>query len=289
MAALVKLASIDTNSQVLVFLRAAFGLAVVAPFALSRGTRFLRSQRLRLHATRAVFSIGALSCFYFAVSQIGLGEAILLNASSPLFIGILAIFMLGERLERRALLALLLGFCGVVLLLKPGTSLFQVGAVVGAASAVCVAFAKILIRQMADTEPVLRTVFYFGVFSTLFSAIPLVWLWQLPTPFAIACMALAATFATAGQMALTQAFTHNRAATVAPFSYVTVMLGGAVGWFVWDERQDLMSLAGAGLVICGCLAMVLRPKQPDPWRGGPPMAPAARSQPNRASRGGAQL
>ncbi|MGR9092819.1 MAG: EamA family transporter, partial [Gammaproteobacteria bacterium] len=101
-----------------------------------------------------------------------------------------------------------------------------------------------------------------------------IWLWQAPTAFALACMALAATFATAGQMALTQAFTHNRAATVAPFSYVTVLLGGTVGWCVWGELPDLMSLAGAGFVICGCLAMVLRPKQPDPWRGGAPTTPS---------------
>jgi len=276
MASLVKLAAPEATSQVLVFLRCTFGFLIVAPFAMRRGVRFLKTTRLKLHVTRAVFSIGALSCFYFAVTRIGLAESILLNASSPLFIGVFAIFMLDEFLDRSAMFALVLGFCGVVLLLKPGTSLFHFGAMVGAMSGVFVAFAKIFIRQMSNTEPVLRTVFYFGVCSSVLSAIPLLWVWRTPSSYAVGCMMLAAVFATLGQMALTYAFTHNRAATVAPFSYVTVLLGGVVGWLAWGELPDLWSVAGAGLVVAGCLVMVLRPFQPDPWRGTAPAVEESR-------------
>lgn len=265
MAVLVKIAAAEAPSQVLVFLRAAFGLLIVTPFALRRGLGFLKTTRLKLHMLRALVSIVALSCFYFAVSEIGLAESILLNASSPLFIGVFAIFMLGERLQRSALMALLVGFCGVVLILKPGTGLFQIGAMAGALSGVFVAFAKIFIRQMADTEPVLRTVFYFGVFSTLFCLVPLVWLWQTPSVYVVGCMVVAAAFATVGQTFLTYAFSHNRAARVAPFSYVTVVLGGLAGWLWWDELPDAGSLVGAVLVTGGCVGMMLRPKQVDAW------------------------
>ena len=266
MAALVKLASVDASSQVLVFLRSVFGLLIVAPFALYRGRSFLATSRTKTHVLRALTSIGALSCFYFAVARIGLAEAILLNASSPLFIGVFAIFMLGEQLERQAVYALMLGFCGVVLLLKPGTELFQLSAVIGACAALFVALAKIFIRQMADTEPVLRTVFYFGVYSSLFSAIPLFWLWETPASDAVACMVVAATFGTAGQTLLTYAFTHNRAARVAPFSYFTVVLGGLVGWLFWGELPDWISLIGGTLVVVGCVTMMLRPNPASAWQ-----------------------
>ena len=266
MATMVKLASVDASSQVLVFLRSIFGLIIIAPFALARGGEFLRTTRTKIHFLRALMSIAALSCFYFAVSEIGLAEAILLNASSPLFIGLFAIFMLGEHLDRRSILALVIGFCGVLLLLKPGTQLFQFSATVGAFAVVFIALAKIMIRQMADTEPVLRTVFYFGVYSSVLSAVPLFWLWQTPSLQAVAWMAVAAIFASAGQMLMTYAFTHNRAAQVAPFSYFTVVFGGIVGWLFWRELPDLISILGGGLVIVGCLSMVLRPQQRDPWR-----------------------
>jgi len=266
MAALVKVASAEASSQVLVFLRAFFGLCVVAPFALSRGIDFLKTTRTRLHVLRSIVSAVALSCFYFAVSQIGLAESLVLNASSPLFIGIIAIFMLGEHLERRAILALGIGFCGVVLLLKPGVGVFQIGAMVGAVSGLFIAFGKVFIRKMSDTEPVLRTVFYFGVFSTLICLLPLIWLWQTPTHFAVSCMLVAATLGTAGQVFLTYAFSHNRAARVAPFTYVTVAFGGVVGWVFWGEMPDMVSAIGAVLIVTGCLTMLSQPQQPDPWQ-----------------------
>ncbi|MFT4580828.1 MAG: drug/metabolite transporter (DMT)-like permease [Gammaproteobacteria bacterium] len=266
MATLVKLASVDAASQVLVFLRSIFGLLIVAPFALRRGRGFLATPRTKTHVLRALTSIAALSCFYFAVARIGLAEAILLNASSPLFIGIFAIFMLGEQLERHAIFALLLGFCGVVLLLKPGTDVFQLSAAIGACSAIFVALAKIFIRQMADTEPVLRTVFYFGVYSSLFSAIPLIWFWETPTSYAVLHMMVAAAFGTVGQTLLTYAFTHNRAARVAPFSYLTVVLGGLVGWLYWDELPDWFSVAGGALIVFGCVTMMLRPNRANAWQ-----------------------
>ena len=264
MAALVKLASAEAPSQVLVFLRAFFGLCVVAPFAFSRGIDFLKTTRTRLHVLRSIVSAVALSCFYFAVSKIGLAESLVLNASSPLFIGVIAIFMLGEHLERRAILALGIGFCGVVLLLKPGVGVFQIGAMVGAASGLFIALGKIFIRKMADTEPVLRQVFYFGVYSSLICLIPLVWVWQPPSHFAIACMLVAATLGTLGQMFLTYAFSHNRAAQVAPFTYVTVVFGGVVGWVFWGEFPDGLSLIGGLLVVVGCMTMLSQRQQTDP-------------------------
>lgn len=268
MAAMVKLASAEASSQVLVFLRSIFGLLVVAPFALRRGQSFLRTSRAKLHFLRALMSIAALSCFYYAVSQIGLAEAILLNASSPLFIGFFAIFMLGEHLDRRAIYALALGFCGVILLLKPGTNLFQMSATIGAFSGLFVAFAKIFIRQMADTEPVLRTVFYFGLFSSLLSAVPLIWWWEMPSRYAVVCMIVAALFATGGQTLLTYAFSHNRAASVAPFSYITVLFGGVIGWLYWNELPDWLSFLGATFIVVGCLTMALRPQKHSPWKSG---------------------
>ena len=97
MAVLVKLAAAEAAAQGLGFRRAFFGLIVVTPLAFSRGVEFLKTSRVRLHVLRAIMSVTALSCFYFAVSQIGLAESILLNASSPLVIGVFAIFMLGDQ------------------------------------------------------------------------------------------------------------------------------------------------------------------------------------------------
>tara|TARA_Y100000588_G_scaffold393898_1_gene511821 strand:- start:2001 stop:2828 length:828 start_codon:yes stop_codon:yes gene_type:complete len=265
MAALVKLASAEASFQLLVFLRAFFGLCVVAPFALSQGIHYLKTARIRLHVLRAIVSTCALSCFYFAVSQIGLAESLVLNASSPLFIGMIAIFLLDENLDRRTIFALGIGFLGVVLLLKPSVGVFQVGAIVGAFSGVFIALGKVFIRKMADTEPVLRIVFYFGLFSTFICMLPLIWLWEIPSRFVVACMLAGAALGTVGQIFLTYAFSRNRAARVAPFTYVSVVFGGFLGWVIWDELPDNLTIAGTVLVMSGCLLMLSKPQQSGPW------------------------
>ena len=79
-------------------------------------------------------------------------------------------------------------------------------------------------------------------------------------------MFVAATFGTIGQMFLTYAFTHHRAARVAPFTYVTVAFGGVMGWIYWGELPDIFSVLGAALVVIGCITMMSQPQQPDLWQ-----------------------
>lgn len=266
MATLVKIASVDLPAPELVFLRSVVGLIIIIPIVVPRGRKFIRTPRLGMHMFRALISLSAMTCFFYSIGNIGLSEATLLNATSPLFIGLLAIVILGESLTRTTSLALLIGIIGITLILKPGTALFTTAALVGLASGFFIGCAKVLVRYMASTEPVLRTVFYFSVFCTLYSSIPLFWLWQMPELKHIVIMSLAGICATGGQMLLTYSFTHNEAVRVAPFTYVTVVLATLIGWLIWDELPDLGSFIGIVLVVTSCLTLTLKGKLPNPWR-----------------------
>ena len=192
--------------------------------------------------------------------------ATLLNATSPLFIGLMAMPVLKEKVGLRTAIALLIGFIGVALILKPGTALFTLAALVGLGSGFFIAFAKILVRYMATTEPVMRTVFYFSITSTLYSGILMLWLWQTPNLSDVSVMVVAGICATGGQTLLTYAFTHNEAVTVAPFTYVTVVIATLIGWLGWHELPDVGSSIGAILIIGACLSLSLQGKLPNPWR-----------------------
>jgi len=274
MAGLVKLASADVPLPVLVFLRNLAGLAIILPVVLPRGRRYLKTKKLKMHMFRSLISLCAITSFFYALGHIGLAEASLLNATSPLFIGILATLILGESLNRALVLSLLTGFIGVALILKPGTELFTLAALAGLASGFFIACAKIIIRYMASTEPVLRTVFYFSLLTTIYSAVPLLWLWQTPSPRTFIIMVLAGMTATLGQTFLTYAYTHNRAVKVAPFTYITVLAAGLIGWWIWNEIPDAGSSIGALLVIAACLVITLEGKPLIAWKKKPP--PAAR-------------
>jgi drug/metabolite transporter (DMT)-like permease len=94
----------------------------------------------------------------------------------------------------------------------------------------------------------------------------MIWLWQTPNMHDILVMALAGFFATGGQTLLTYAFTHNEAVSVAPFTYVTVIIATLIAWLVWNEVPDIGSGVGAILIISACLSLSLQGKLPNPWK-----------------------
>ena len=266
MVTCIKAASSELPAIQLVFLRSFVGLIIIIPFILPRGISFMKTSVFHIHIFRGLISISAMTCLYFAIANIGLSEATLLNAASPLFIALLAAPILNERINTRIFLILIIGFIGVLLILKPGTSMFTFAAIIGLCSGFFIACAKILIRYMARTEPVIRTVFCFSIFSTFYSGIAMFWFWQTPTIFDLSIMILAGVCATGGQTLLTYAFTNNEVSTVSPFTYVTVLMATLFGWIGWNEVPDIGSGIGAIFIISSCLSLTLQGKLPTAWK-----------------------
>lgn len=266
MATCIKIASTDLSAPQLVFFRSLVGFLIILPIVLPRGIDFIKTPVLPMHMLRGFMSLCAMTCFFYAIGNVGLSESTLLNATSPLFIGLLSMPILREKISFRITIALIIGFVGVSLILKPGTALFTTAALIGLCAGFFIACAKILVRYMASTEPVMRTVFYFSIFSTLYSGILMIWFWQTPNLFDVSIMVLAGICATVGQTLLTYSFTHNDAVTVAPFTYVTVVVATLIGWFVWNELPDIGSSIGAVLIIGSCLSLTIQGKLPNPWK-----------------------
>ena len=260
MAVCIKIASSELPAPQLVFLRSVVGLLIILPIVLPRGVNFIKTPIIHLHMLRGFISLCAMICFFYAISQLGLSESTLLNALSPLFIGLLALPILKEKITSNNVIALIIGFIGICFIIKPGTTLFTLAALIGLCSGLFIACAKILIRYMASTEPVMRTVFYFSIFSTLYSSVLMIWFWQSPTMFDILIIVIAAICATGGQTLLTYSYTHNDAVTVAPFTYVTVIMTTLLGWLGWNELPDTVSSIGAILIIGSCTSLIIQSK-----------------------------
>lgn len=270
MATCIKIASSELTALQLVFFRSIVGLFIILPVVLPRGLNYIKTPALHMHLFRGFISLCAMTCFFYAIGNVGLSESTLLNATSPLFIGLMAMPILREKITRQTAIALIIGFIGATFILKPGTDLFTLAALVGLCSGLFIAAAKILIRYMADTEPVMRTVFYFSVTSSLYSGVLMPWLWQTPSMIDVSVMILAGICATGGQTLLTYAFTHNEAITVAPFTYVTVVMATFIGWLGWRELPDIGSGIGAILITGACLSLLLKGKLPNPSKPGKP-------------------
>jgi drug/metabolite transporter (DMT)-like permease len=263
MGAAVKLASASLPNTMVVFFRNALGLVALVPWLVRLRRQGLGTTHLREHAIRGLAGLAAMYCFFLAIAQMKLADAVLLNYSLPLFLPLVEKVWLGEEMPRRFWGPLGLGFAGVLFVLKPGLGVFQPVALVGLAAAVFGAVAQVGVRRLTRTEPVTRIVFYFGLVGTAVSAVPLAWTWRSPEPALWLVLAAMGLLATVGQLFLTRAYAHAPAAQVGPFVYSAVVFAALFDGFLWGRWPDRLTLAGAVLVsTAGALALRRKPTMP---------------------------
>ncbi len=249
MAALIKYLAQDVPQEMLVFSRNLFGLLALLPIVLHQGVGNLKTNRLRVHFQRALVGLVAMYGYFYVIAHLPLAEAVLVKLTAPFFLPIIGFFWLKERINLRTVLAILLGFVGVIFVLRPGTETFQPVALLGIAAAAMAAMAKVTIRDMADTEPTYRVVFYFGLIGTGVSAIPLLWGWQpLPSHAWIWLVAIGLT-GTVGQLLMTYAYQIANPGQVGPYTYASVIYAALIGWAFWNEALLITTLIGSVLII----------------------------------------
>jgi drug/metabolite transporter (DMT)-like permease len=203
--------------------------------------------------------VAAVACYFYAIARLRLADAVLLNQSMPLFIPIVERAWLGERVPPRLWGVLALGFFGLILILRPGSGLFEPAALVGLASAVFASIAQVGIRRLTRTEPVTRIVFYFGLVASVVALPPAAYWWTSPTPRTWAILLLMGVLATVGQLTLTRAYVHAPAARVGPFLYAGPVFAGLLDWLIWGRLPDALFVAGAVVVVAAAtLALRLR-------------------------------
>jgi len=263
MGALIKMVSADLGNPMVVFFRNLFGLVFLGPWLLRLRPRGLTTRRFGLHLLRVMAGLSAMYCFFWAIPRLHLSEAVLLNYSAPLFIPFVAYLWLGERVSRSVALAVVIGFVGIALILKPTPALFVPAGGVALLAGFLAAVAMTGIRRLSGTEPATRIVFYFTVLGTALSAPPLIWYWQTPSLLQLGQLAGIGAFASAGQLLMTRGYGLAPAAQVGPFIYTSVVFAGLYGWALWGERPDLFSAAGMLLVmVAGGLAMAYQQGRP---------------------------
>jgi drug/metabolite transporter (DMT)-like permease len=259
MGSLVKLLSENLPSQNVLFFRNLFGLLILLPLIFKLGVSTLKTEKLKWHFLRSLSGVSAMYCFFFALSELPLADAMLLKISAPLFIPIIAFVWLSEHISLRAIMAILIGFLGVILVLKP-TGAVHIASIAGLIGGALAALAKVTIRRMSDTEPISRIVFYFGLISLLVATIPMFWFWQNPNQKEWMLLILLGGLGTFGQLFLTKAYTLAPASRIAPFTYSSILFAAAIGWVFWNEIITLLTVSGAFLIIMAGILIIQEKK-----------------------------
>jgi drug/metabolite transporter (DMT)-like permease len=209
-------------------------------------------QRRGLLIGRGAIGSVALLCVYIALAELPLASATVLQYLYPTFTALLAWLMLGERIGRRVLLAVLVGWTGVLLVARPA-QLLGPAVLIAVAGAFCTALAYVSVRSLARSEHPLVIVFYFPLVAVPLS-LPLVLLNPVaPTPVELLWLLGVGVFTQLGQVLLTSSLAALPAARATAISYVQVAFAGLWGWLLFGEAVEGWTMAGAALVLAATL------------------------------------
>ena len=253
--------STTVGNESVVFFRNLVGVLFFLPLLLSKGIAPLRTRRLKSHLWRTTYGLAAMYCFFYAIAHLPLADAMIFTYAAPVFTPIIAWWWIREPLSRRMLGMALVGLCGVLLVAKPSSALLDAQALVGVAASLLAACAFVSIREMSDTEPVYRIVFYFSLFSALISAIPLLWAWQPLSQQQLGLLLGIGLLATVSQIVMSKAYSLAPPGLIGPFAYLAIVFSGIIAWQLWGETPDLASLLGAGLIFSASLLSISRSRQ----------------------------
>jgi drug/metabolite transporter (DMT)-like permease len=260
MGMIIKTLGENIPSYQLVFYRNVFALIVLAPFLLRQRLTHVKTKRIGLHLIRSVSGLLAMYCFFYALANIELANAMLLKLTGPIFIPIIATLWIHEKVSLKTYLGIAIGFIGVIVFLDPSTEV-QIASVIGLIGGALAAGAKVTIRKMSDTEPTARIVFYFAFFGALFSSVPMLtnetyspnnqeWLLLIGLGLV----------GTAGQFFLTKAYHMAPASQVGPFTYSSLLWASIAGWLFWNEWPANNVFMGAALIITAGLVILYSKK-----------------------------
>lgn len=251
MAAMIKhLTDQGLSSESMVFFRNLFGLLFLFPILFrSGGLGQLKTQRIGIHLLRAVTGVGAMFLFFYTIAHATLAEAVLVKMTAPFFLPLIGLVWLGDKVRPQTWWAILLGFIGVVVILRPGSGAFNPVLLLALASAALMGIAKVSIRRMADSEPPRRIVFWFGLFSTLISAVPMFWNERWPDQIQLYWLLGIGLIATMAQMCMTHAYQLASPGRIGVYNYSSVIWAVTLGWLFWGETLYFSFLLGTLLIV----------------------------------------
>jgi drug/metabolite transporter (DMT)-like permease len=213
----------------------------------------LKTSNLRSHALRSLCGTASMFCWFYALTLIPLAEFWAIAFTSPLFLTLLAMLFLGERIHRYRWTALAIGFVGVLVIVGPHLRFGagSVGVGMALAAAVFSAFAVMFLRSMSGSggEHPITITFYFSVTTMVCSAFTAILGWPMPTLNQWVFIGLAGFFGVFGQLFMTYSYRFAEASTIAPIDYVNLLIAIVYGWFFFDELPDRATWIGAPLVI----------------------------------------
>jgi len=258
---MIRLMSEQVESVQTAFFRAFFSVLMLLPLILGGRVKPWHSKRITGHFWRTFMGTTSMVLGFYAVSMLPLADATALGFSQPLFSVCVAALVIGEKVRWRRWSATIVGFLGVLVMVRPGAGSLQPGALIALTNALTVALSILLVKRLSDSETPLMILTQFAIFSTLLLTIPAIWVWKWPDAWGWTLAIGVSVSATIGQYFWVQAFKAGEMSAVAPFEYMRLPFAVFVGWLIWGEMPVIWTYVGASIVIGSALYIAHREHQ----------------------------
>lgn len=233
------------------FFRFFFGMLAVIPLMLSHGTTLFKTSRPWMHFWRAILGVGAIGGACWSVNLMPLSDNTIIMSSQPFFFLPMAVIFLREKVDLSRWIAILIGFIGLLIMFQPGAEALRIVAIVPIAAAILFAMSDVVAKKMVTTENTHTMLFYFAIGTTLITLVPAILVWQTPSLYQLAMLALLGIGGNLIQVCMIRAFSATEASALSPFRYVEFVFAALFGFVFFMEIPTMVTLAGASFIIAG--------------------------------------
>ncbi len=253
MSVSIRLAAIEgLHAFEIAFFRNLFGLIFALPLLYQAGWALLKTDKLKLYFVRCAIGLLAMLTGFWSLVHLPLSQAIAISYTTPMFVTIGAVLVLGEQVRRRRWTAVAVGFLGTLVILKAWNfreEMLGTGAWIALLSAALAASAAISIKFLSRTEPANAIVIFMVLIMTPLSLIPAIPVWTWPSAWAWFWLVLTGLFGTLAHIALTKAYQQGDVSALTPINFVQLPVVSVFAWQLFGEVPDRYTLMGALIVF----------------------------------------
>ena len=255
---LIKFVGENLDSFQMVFFRGLFGVLFLTPIVWrAGGWKILKSSRMNFHLARGITGSLALMTIFYALTNLPLAEVTGISFSRSLWVIVLAVVFLDERIRWRRWTATVFGFCGVLVMVRPGTGVSP-AAIAAVMNALFVAMSVVLIKRMTVTEKPLTILFWGTLIPTFVTLPPAIVVWQTPTNMDLVLLATIGAGLSIGHTCLIHGLRVGEATAVMPFDYTRLIFAGMAGYVFFAEVPTIYTIIGALMIIGATLYIAHR-------------------------------
>ena len=258
MLSFLKIAQEDVNVYVAGFFRFFLGLVIILPYIIKKKDAVLKTTHLKQHFLRAILGLPAMLLYFSALVLLPIEKLTAISFVVPLIVTILAVFFLGEKIYIYRTLALILGFSGMLVIIRPGFVDISIGVYMVLFSALLWSINIIITKKISKDDSAITILAYQSIFMSILSFFIVLFFWETPNLKSFIYLVLSAICGTVLHLTLNHAFKLVDVSMTQPYSFLNLVFASIIGYFVFDEIPDLYTWIGALIIFTGVLIISYR-------------------------------